>query len=75
MTETKTNAEQLKAMITHYKNNGDRVDEVLFQTVMDVIQQAEIAQDAENIMKASNHAIKIANSENERLRAALEVTF
>lgn len=27
-------SEQLKEMMTQYKNNGDRVDEVLFQTVM-----------------------------------------
>lgn len=61
--------ELLNRMITDYKNKGNRVDEVLFQEVMKVIEQA---QELETIKAGQMVVIGGLRNKNKRLREALE---
>lgn len=68
--------ETLKVMITDYKNNGERVDEVLYQEVMRVTERSQELEtknqeliDMNDITPYENEVLK---AENKRLREALE---
>lgn len=65
----------LKEMITHYKDNGERVDEVLFQEVMKFIETNDgmsIIDIRLQFIDLHRNYLKLKN-ENKRLTEASEV--
>lgn len=67
---------ELKEMILHYRDTGQRVDEVLYQTV---IEHIERAQELESAIKGAEVICNIATTEkrelekqNKRMRETLE---
>lgn len=64
--------ERLKEMVTRYKDNGERVDEVLFQEVMKVIEQVrKLNKQTENTAALADYRINDLVYKNNRLQQEL----
>lgn len=65
--------ELIKSMISNYKNNGDRVDEVLFQEVMKVVERAQELENLDGDMHLCIVDVARLEKENKRLREQLKL--